>query len=135
MWVAKIKFSAKGTLIGSKTEKYNLNLFAFPLSFYYEGEWILVHIAGTLIGGNKDKKDFVKDLKKEKRVVNLELNSDFIIGTVKEPIYAKDIYHKDIFHLLPAFISDKGYEIITIGSFSRERLLKVFDILKRKLIL
>ena len=132
MWVAKIKFSESGTLIGSKAEKFRINLFVFPLSFFYEKNWIIVHFAGTMIGNEKDKKDFIISLKKEKRTINLEVNNDFIIGTIREPLYAKVVYNKDILHLAPALISDKGYEVITIGSYKRDLLMRSYDALKKK---
>ena len=50
MWVAKIKFSSKGTLMGTKTEKCQVNLFGFPLSYFYKKDYILVQIAGTILG-------------------------------------------------------------------------------------
>lgn len=132
MWVAKIRFSEKGTLIGTKAQKHSVNLFAFPLSYYYGRKWIVVSIAGTVFGKEKDKKKFVRELKKEKRVVNFELNEDFFIGIIKEPIYAKLIYNKDVIHLAPALISDKGYEIMTIGCFKREPLIKIANLFEKK---
>jgi len=132
MWIAKIKFSEKGTLIGSKAQKNNLNIFGFPLSYSYEKNWVVVHITGTIFGKSEDKNKFVNELKKEKRTVNFELNNDFFIGTIKEPLFAKCVYNKDIIHIAPALISDKGYEIITVGSFRKENLTKIINLLKAK---
>ena len=101
MWVAKIKFSGKGTLIGSKTPKYKVNLFGFPLSYFYEKNWIVVHITGTIFGKDEDKKKFIKELKREKRTIGFEVNDDFFIGTIKEPLIAKIFYNKDIFYNQP----------------------------------
>ncbi|MBI2449517.1 hypothetical protein HYV49_04435 [Candidatus Pacearchaeota archaeon] len=92
MWIARIKFSEEGTLIGSRTMKYNINLFGFPLSYFYEKNWIVVHITGIIFGKEEDKKAFVKEIKKESRVINFEINNDFFVGSIKEPIYAKPIY-------------------------------------------
>jgi len=132
MWVARIKLSGKGTLIGSKTAKHKVNLFGFPLSYYYEKDWIIVHIAGTLLGREENKKRFVKELKKEARTIDFELNNDFFIGTIKEPIYARDIYNKEIIHLAPALISEYGYEITTIGCFQREPLNKIIKLINKR---
>jgi len=131
MWVARIRFSGEGTLIGSKTPKHHVDFFALPLSYNYEKDHILVHAAGTLLGKEEDKKNFVKELKKEPRTVNFELAGDFFIATIKEPLFTKDIYNKDIIHLAPALISEKGYEVITIGSFKREPLQKTLNIFKK----
>ena len=132
MWIAKIKFSSEGTLIGSKAQKYKVTLFGFALSYFYEKNNIIVHITGTLFGGEENKKNFVKELKKEDRVINFELNNDFFVGTIKEPTYTKQIYNKNIIHVAPALISDQGYEIITIGCFEREPLIIIANILKKE---
>jgi len=132
MWVAKIKFNSKGTLIGSRAEKYNLDIFGFPLSYVYEKKSVVVQVAGTVFGEEKDKKNFFEDIKKEKRAFNLEMNNNFIIGTIKEPIYTNCLYKKDIFHLSPAYISSKGYEIIEIGSFSRKLIINILKIFEKR---
>lgn len=132
MWVAKIKFSSKGTLIGSKAEKYNLDVFGFPLSYYYEKDHVIVQIAGTLFGSDKDKRAFFKESKREKRVINLEMNGDFVIGTIKEPHYTNDLYQKDIFYVTPAYMSSKGYEVIEIASFKRELLAKIAETFEKR---
>jgi len=132
MWVAKIKFESKGTLIGSKASKYNVDLFGFPLSYHYEKRWVIVQIAGTMFGDEKNKKDFIKSLKKEKRAINLELKNDFLIGVIKEPIYSRCIYNKDIIHISPAFISREGYEVINAGSFDRKKLMNLVELFEKK---
>lgn len=131
MWVAKIKIYGKEALIGSKCFKHKIDLFGFPLSYYYEKDCVVVHITGTIIGKEKDKKIFVNELKKEARVVNFELNNDFFIGTIKEPPYTRDIYNKNIIHLAPALISQEGYELINVGSFNRANLIKMSNIFKK----
>ena len=131
MWVAKIKFDSEKTLIGSKAAKHKVNLFGFPLSFYYTKKWIIVHITGTIIGDEENKKKFIEDLKEEKRTVNLEFKNDFIVGTIKEPIIAKSIYDKDIIHIAPAFISEEGYEVMNVGSFDKNNLIKAAKLFKK----
>lgn len=132
MWVAKIRFNSEGTLIGSKAAKHKVSLFGFPLSYSYEKNWIVVQVAGTIFGEEKNKKDFVRDLKREERTINLELNNDFLIGIIKEPIYAKSFYNKDIIHIAPALISEKKYEIINIGSFDRNKLMDIIRLTEEK---
>lgn len=133
MWTAKIKFSEKGTLIGSKCIEHQINLFGFPLSYYYDKKWVMVQIAGTIIGEEHKKKAFINKLKKDKRVINIELNNDFFIGTIKEPIYSKVLYNKDIIHLAPALISDNGYEIINVASFNKKSLLNAINAVEKNL--
>lgn len=133
MWTLKIKFSEEGTLIGSKAVQYDVNLFAFPLSYSYEKNWVVVHLTGNIFGEQKDIEEFMKSLKKEKRVLNFELHGNFFIGTIKEPLYSKYLYNKKIIHLAPALISDEGYELINVGSFEKKHLEKFIEIIEKKL--
>jgi len=132
MWVAKIKFSGKETLIGAKAQEFNVDLFGFPLSYIPLGKWITVHIAGTIIGEEENVKNFVKSLKKESRVKEFEVNNNFFIGVIKDPSYLSQAYNKEIIHLSPTMISSKGNEITTIGSFNRNILQEAIKILEKK---
>jgi len=132
MWVAKIKYPSKNTLIGKRSIKYDVDVFGFPISFTEYKNKIIVHIAGTIFGEDKNKKNFVKDLKKDKRTQNFELNKDFFIGTIIEPSFGKVIYNKDILHIEPTFISKEGFEKLTLGSFNRANLTKAITILENK---
>lgn len=131
MWIAKLKLNSIGTLIGEKAVKLGISLFIFPLSYYYDTKWVIVHISGTLFGDPKLKKNFAKQLKKEQRTINFELNDDFFVGTIKEPEILKFAYNKEILYITPLYVSDQGYEIITLGCFRRDPLIKIADIVKK----
>jgi len=133
MWVAKIEFDGKNSLIGSKTLKHKVTFFGYPLSYTTDKKWIIVQATGTLFGKTDDKKNFVRDLKKEKRVINLELNDDFLIGIIKEPVYTKKIYNSNIVHISPGIISQNGRELIEIASFDRSILTDAINSLKKNL--
>lgn len=133
MWTAKIRFNTKGTLIGEKAVKYNVNIFGFPLSYYRQNKWIIVHITGTILGEKDNIKRFFKELKKEKRVLELELKEDFFIGTIKEPLFSKVAYNKEIIYIAPALISSEGKEIIHIGCFNKKPLIKIANTLKKEM--
>lgn len=79
----------------------------------------------------ENKKSFAKDLKKSPRLTNIELNEDFFIATIKEPIYAKTLYNKDIIHLSPALIDENGQETITIACFLKKQLNKAIETLEK----
>lgn len=131
MWTAKLTFDGKKALIGSRTLKHKINFFGFPLSYFYQKEYIEVHITGVLIGSEKAKREFIKDLEKSERLVNLELNEDFFVGTIKEPLIAKSVYNKNIIHLAPALIDENGNETINIASFNKQELSRAIATLER----
>ncbi|OGJ20186.1 hypothetical protein A3K73_02255 [Candidatus Pacearchaeota archaeon RBG_13_36_9] len=131
MWTAKISFDGSSALIGSRTLRNKVNVFAFPLSYFYEKNHVIVNATGVLLGEEKNKKAFINNLKKAERLVNLEFNGDFFIITIKEPLYAKTIYNKEIIHLAPALIDENGQEIINIACFEKKRLDKAIETLEK----
>lgn len=130
MWVSKITFDGKNALLGEKSLKHEVNIVGYPLSYYYEKKGVIVHIAGTIFGKDENKRAFLKELKNSDRVLDFEVNGDFIIGIIKEPTIAKTFYSKDIFHLAPIIIS-KGKETMTIGSFKKENLVKAIEVFEK----
>jgi len=131
MWTAKISFDGSKALIGNRTLKHKVNIFAFPLSYFYEKNWIIVNITGIILGKEKNKQAFIRDLKKSPRLINLEFNKDFFIGTIKEPPYAKTLYNKNIIPLSPALIDEDGQETINIACFNKKQLSKAIETLEK----
>ncbi len=130
MWVARIKFSTKGTLIGSRAEKYKIVLYGYPVSFVKDKEWIKVNVVGRIIGEDNDVKRFAEDLKRQERVIHLEINNNFLVATIKEPEFLKCVYNENIFHVSPTVISHEGHELLNIASFNRKLLEKTYKALK-----
>ncbi len=132
MWIAKIKFDSEGTHLGTYATKHNITLYGFPLSYSKGKNCMIVQVAGTIFGSEKSKKSFILELKKSSKIIDLELNGDFLISTVKEPLFSSALYNKDIIHIEPAIISQKGYELLTLGSFNREKINILIRLLKDK---
>jgi len=132
MWIAKIKLDSQKTLMGKNALENNVSLIGFPLSQYIQAPWIFVNLAGTIFGAEIDKKNFIKSMKNENRVVNIEANGDFIIATVKDPDYLHPFYDKGIIHVSPALISNNGYEVVTLGSFDRNKLMEIAEVLGKE---
>lgn len=130
MWTAKIKFGTRGTLIGSRAEKYKVVLYGYPVSFVKDKKWIKVNIVGRIIGEEKNIVSFCDDLRKNDRVVHLELNNNFMVATIKEPLFLECVYNEKTFHVSPAVISHEGYEILNIVSFDRKLLENTYNTLK-----
>lgn len=130
MWVSKISFDCRNALLGKIALDHKIILVGYPLSFSKEGKEMIVNVAGTIFGQDSNKKTFFKDLKKSPRVIVLESNGDFLIGTIKEPSVSMEFYNKDIFHLAPVIISE-GIETMTLGSFKKESLIKAIEVFEK----
>ena len=130
MWTSQIKFSGQESQIGSRALEHKIDLFGFPLSYSYKKDYVEVNIAGNLFGNDNHKKQFIESMKKADRVNHFEINNNFFIGTIKEPIITKKIYSSKIIHLSPVHINKNGDEILTIGSFDRKDLIDAINTLK-----
>lgn len=129
MWTAEIKINGEKALIGSKTKKFNVFVSAYPVQFYKKKNSIYVYFAGFVYGENKDK--FLKELKKDKKVVNLEISDDFFVCIIKEPIKFERVYSHKIIHIEPLIINEKAIETWAIGSFDKEVITKFIKILEK----
>lgn len=131
MWVAKVKIDGEKALIGSKSIKYNILVSGYPISYYIKKDGVYVYLVGFLFGKEKDKKDFLKDLKKEERVLHIENKEDFIMAQIREPIKFKKIYHHRIIHLEPIIINEKGEEFWTVGSWNKQDLTEFINLFEK----
>ena len=131
MWVAKIGLNGEKGLFGSRTKKYRVAVYGYPISFYEKAEGIYVFMAGFIYGKEKNKKAFLKDLKKSSRVLQLDIKEDFVIAQIKEPKDAKPFYNHLIIHIEPVQILENGENIWNIGSWNKKELLKFIAHVKK----
>ena len=131
MWEAKVKIDGSKALIGSRAIKYNLVVSGYPISFFVKKNGIYVYLVGFLFGKSEDKKKFLRDVKKDKRVLHLENKENFIMAQIKEPIKFKKIYHHRIIHLEPIIINERGEEYWTVGSWDKQDLMEFVDLFEK----
>jgi len=131
MWVAKVRISGEKALIGSKAKEYKVSVSGYPVSFYQKRDGIYVYVIGFVFGNDKNKKEFIKDLKKSERVLNLEGKGDFFIGQLKEPLNFKQVYYHGLVHLEPIIIKEDGSEFWTVGCWNRKKLMKFVKLFQR----
>lgn len=131
MWVAKLRIRGEKALIGSKAKKFQVKVSGYPVSFLEEKGGICVSLVGFLFGKKENKKRFLEELRKEKRVLHLEANNDFILAQIKEPLFAKPVYSHKILHIEPVMIGEDGTEFWTIGSWNRQSLTDFFIQVKK----
>ncbi len=131
MWTAKIKINGEKALIGSRTKKFNVSVSGYPISFYEKKNGIYVYLIGFIFGNELNKKRFIDDLKKDKRVLYIEGKNDFFIGQIREPSKFRQIYHHRIVHLEPVMIKEDGSELWSIGSWNKQELINFIKLVKK----
>ena len=132
MWVAKIRLNGEKGLFGSRTKRHNVAVYGYPISFYEKSDGLYVFMAGFIYGKEKNKKAFIKDLKKSNRVLHLDIKEDFVIAQIKEPKDAKPFYNHMIINIEPVQILENGMNIWHIGSWDKKELLKFITNAEKK---
>lgn len=130
MWVAKLVYDRPGNLILPRTRKYGLSMLAYPLSYFPKGDVIIVQFAATLHGAPENIKKCIAELKTATGIKYLEVNGNFLVGVVEEPIHMAPFYNPDIIHLQPAIFPKQGLLTVYVGSFRRSTLSNVITKLK-----
>ena len=125
MWVLKLRLPSEKQFLGNLALKHKVSMTGYPLSYWKDKKWIYLVAAGFLFGEEKNKKALIKDIKNSKKLVNLEVNKDFAILIIKQPLFSEAAYDSRIIHLSPIIINKNGYHIWDLASFDRKLLIKV----------
>lgn len=133
MWVLKLKLKPKGQFLGTMSVKHKVSMTGYPLSYYKDNKWLYLIIAGLMFGEEKNKKALIRDIKKQPEYVNHEVNEDFAIVIIKQPLTTEPVYNPQIIRPSPAIISSKGYHIWEFASFDRKLLEKILDFIEKHL--
>ncbi len=64
MWVLKLKVESKNQFLGKLAIKHKVSITGYPLSYYKDDKWLYLVSCGLMFGEEKNKKAFLKDLKK-----------------------------------------------------------------------
>lgn len=127
MWIAKFKLK-HDCIIGSRCEKFKIIDIGISFNIYQEKGKTYSPQIHTVHGDEKAVKKFLKDLKKDKRVTNLEIegNSFFCIEVRKEKVPSTFKTEKIIF-VKPVFVDKEGYETWEVASWDKIILTKFMD--------
>jgi hypothetical protein len=131
MWVAEVKVNGENALIGSMAKKYQISILGYPLCFNEKKDGIYVSLAGLLYGSKENIKNFLKEEKKDPRVLKMEVRGNFIIAQIKEPLKFKPIYDSQILRLKPVMIKEDGTEHWTIGSWNKEAVVSFVNLYEK----
>jgi len=124
MWVAKIRVLDGKGVFGSRAKKFKVSLACYPICVRKKGNYLFVDVVSLLFGSDTNKKEFIKDLRKAKEVVNLEVKNDFLISQIVDPEELEPAYTTSIINLEPTLIDSNGNNFYTFGSWDRKDLSK-----------
>jgi len=131
MWIAKFKLKDDEDIYSSLCEEYSVEFFAVPYTNYIKNNKINLLVGGTISGSKEDKKNFVKDIKKDKRVKNIEQHHDFILVHARHPISReakaeiKIFYNPEYIISKPVHVASDGWEYWEVACLDRKELNKI----------
>ncbi len=131
MWVAKLRIFNEKNILIQLAKKHDVVLTGYPLSYFKEKGKIYLFVTGNIFGEDKNKRLFLQDFKKDKRIRKAEIKNDFIIAEMEQPLLVEPFYDPEIIHLKPVFVSNTGYQDWEIASWSRDKLAKVVEVSKK----
>lgn len=132
MWVLKLKVDSEKQFVGALAIKHKVSIASYTLSYYKDKKWLYLYACGFVFGENK--KEFVKDLKKQSFAINYEFKNDFGIGLIKQPLYTEPFWDPKVIRLSPIIINYKEKKHIWhLGSFDKKPLMRIFQLAKKKL--
>ena len=135
MWVAKFKLKDDEDIYSPLCEKYKIDFFAYPYTSYKKNNKIHTLIGGIIAGNNK--KEFLKEVKKDKRADRIELSKDFILIHAVHPITRDTLTELSIFYdpeyiiVKPVHLSIDGWEYWEIACLDRNKLNKIINAAKK----
>ena len=122
MWITRIKIK-HDCVIGNRCEKFGVTTTGTPFNVFVEKGVTHSPQVQTLQGDEKNVKDFIKDLKKDKRITHFEVegNTVFFIEIRKEKIPAS-FHHTKLIFVKPVFVDKNGYEYWEVASWKKSIL-------------
>src|SRR4030042_831033 len=138
MWIARISLQHEKDIFTEKTKRYNVNFYAYPLTHYSKGKEHLFVAMGILEGEESKKRLFIKELKKDRRIKELDIRGDIITVLINYSL--KEInkaeleffYNSSLIHVEPVLNSSDGFEYWKVGSFEKAKLKLVIEAAEKK---
>lgn len=134
MWLCKFRLRDSSCPFSSRTQQFHLYCYQYPLRAYKkENKWFYVS-SNILFGEEKNKQDFIDDIKKDKRIIDIKVDGNFLITTVsgRYEEWIKDFYNQSLIFAKPVINAPDGNECWEICSFDREVLTNIFSIAREK---
>lgn len=122
MWITKLKIK-HDCVIGNRCEKFKVTTLGTPFNVFQEKEITYAPQVQTLHGKEENIKAFIKDIKNDNRIKNLEIegNTIFFVEVRKDKI-PSTFYHQRLIHVKPVFVDAEGYEYWEIASWNKKFL-------------
>lgn len=133
MWILKLRIKHDCT-IGNRCKRFKVISYSIPLGNWTEKGFNYTSERHTLEGKEENIKQFIEDIKKDKRVTHLEVdkNTLFFIGKNKDKKIPSSFYNQKMFFPKPVFVDDEGNEFWEVASWDRKVLTNFIENLRKQ---
>lgn len=137
MWVVKIKLEDKECIWATRCKKFDIYDYQCPLGFYKTKKGLALMLYHILDGDDKDIKDYVRDVKKDKRIKKIEIRKNFLVSlaiekrTKKELKAFEALYNEKLIYVKPGINYPDGSETWEIASFDRKDLTQLVNFIEK----
>ena len=105
-------------------------MLGYPISHEVRKDHVEVIGSGVFLGGKKNVRLLISDLRKDKRTIKLEINGHFCIMYMKQHSANRFIYQPGVFHTKPAMITKEGEYVFELASWEKEKLARIVSAYK-----
>ena len=134
MWVANLIIK-HNCLIGNKCKKYKVSTISVPFDVYVDKNITYSPEFHTLWGDDNNIKSFIKALKKDRQLHNIEVNGNkvFLVEVIKRkiPVSIRGSLQQKVIWTKPISINDKGEENWEIASWNKMYIIKFIEDVKK----
>lgn len=133
MWITRLKIKHDCT-IGNRCKKFNCISYSLSLNNWIDKNYYYTSQRHTIEGDKKNIDKFIKELKEDKRIINLEIskNTVFFVEKRKKGEIPSSHYNPKMFFVKPVFVDRNGYEYWEMASWEKEVLMKFISDLKKE---
>lgn len=137
MWLAKVKLLDENCVFATKNKRFNLQSFEHTLTHYKKGNSYFFMSSHILMGTEDAKQNYLKALKKDKRVKQLDINGDLTVELIEKKSSEMDLsvykafYNPEVILTKPGFVDTDGWEYYEFASWNRRAITKVINAVKK----
>lgn len=133
MWITRLKIK-HDCIIGNRCEKFKVTTTGTAFNVFQEKGITYSPQIQTLHGEKSNIKSFIKDLKKDKRVKNLEVEGNTIFYTeIRKEKIPSSFYHPKLIYVKPVFVDINGFEYWEVASWTKKILTEFIGHIEKEI--
>jgi len=132
MWIVKLKLK-HNCIIANRCRQFNVVSYSIPLNSWKENGFSYTSHRHTLMGRNEDINTHIKDLRKDKEVISLEVSKHtiFIVQKRSSSELITSNYDPRMFLVKPVYSDRTGTKYCEFASWKKEVLIDFVERMKQ----